>query len=249
LPRDFRARLAILVLGDFTHMREILVVGDTPEVSEAARNLAGCDPASRVRTAPSGALESSDHGREPDILVLVLDGLFPEGLAKIARLRESGWDAPILILAEQATSRERALALALGADDCLSAPIDAVELVARVDALTRRASARAPTAPSRFHFGSVAVDLSTGTVRRDKSHMSLTGKEAQLLRYFLTHPNRVVSRTELLANVWGSSSNETRTVDVHVAGLRAKLEQDSARPQLFVTVHGKGYLFRAQSQG
>jgi DNA-binding response OmpR family regulator len=246
LAHDLGARLAILVLGDFTHMREILVVGDTPEVSEAARNLAGCDPASRVRTAPAEALGSPEHGREPDILVLVLDGIFPEGLAKIARLRESGWAVPILILAEQATSRERALALALGADDCLSAPIDSVELVARVDALTRRASGRAP---SRFHFGSVAVDLSTGTVRRDKSHMSLTGKEAQLLRYFLRHPNRVVTRTELLANVWGSSSNETRTVDVHVAGLRAKLEQDSARPQLFVTVHGKGYLFRAESQG
>ena len=227
-------------------MREILVVGDTPEVSEAARNLAGCDPASRVRAAPLVTL--GVPGREPDILVLVLERIFPEGVAKLARLRESGWAAPILIMAERATSRERALALSLGADDCLSAPIDAVELVARVDALIRRASARAP-APSRFQLGSVAVDLSTGTVRRDKSHMSLTGKEAQLLRYFLTHPNRVVSRTELLANVWGSSSNETRTVDVHVAGLRAKLEQDSARPQLFVTVHGKGYLFRAESQG
>jgi DNA-binding response OmpR family regulator len=237
------------VLGDFTHMREILVVGPAPVVSEAARNLAGCDPASRVRTAQSGPLGPPEDGREPDILVLVLGRLFPEGVAEVARIRESGWLAPILILAERATSRERALALSLGADDCLSAPIDTIELVARVDALSRRAPARKPTLPSRVDLGSVAVDLSTGAVRRDKSHMSLTGKEAQLLRYFLTHPNRVVTRTELLANVWGSSSNETRTVDVHVAGLRAKLEQDSARPQLFVTVHGKGYLFRADLQG
>jgi len=229
-------------------MPEILVVGDTPDVSEVARILAGCDPDSRVRSAPSCALASLGQERSSDVLLLLLDRLFPEGVALVVRIRESGWTAPTLVLVDQATSREKALALAVGADDCLTGPIDPMELIARVDALIRRAAPRKSTAPNRVTFGSVAVDLSTGAVRRDKSHMSLTGKEAQLLRYLLTHPNRVVTRTELLENVWGVCSSETRTVDVHIAGLRAKLEQDSARPRLVVTVHGKGYLFRANSQ-
>src|SRR5262249_47263294 len=153
---------------------EVLVVGGAPEVSEVARILAGCNPCLRIRTAPSWTAASLDP--EPGILLLVLDGLFPEGVAVVVRIRESGRAGPMLVLVNQATSREKALALALGADDCLSAPIDPVELFARVDALIRRAALQEP-APNRITFGSVAVDLSTGAVRRDKSLMSLTGKE------------------------------------------------------------------------
>jgi two-component system, OmpR family, alkaline phosphatase synthesis response regulator PhoP len=137
---------------------------------------------------------------------------------------------------------DRVLGLKIGADDYLLKPFDATELVARIEALLRRS--KAPAAPGGQRFGSVHVDLRGTTVSRDGKPVPLSAREFQLLRYFVEHPNTTLSRDVLLKEVWSYNTDAfTRTVDVHVASLRQKLETDPKRPSLIVTVAGLGYKF------
>jgi DNA-binding response OmpR family regulator len=136
---------------------------------------------------------------------------------------------------------DRVLGLRLGADDYLAKPFEMVELLARVDARLRGRSDRTGTL---VRFGAVEVDLRRAEVRRDGQPVSLSAKEFQLLRYFVTHCGATLGRDELLDRVWGYAGDPvTRTVDVHVAWLRRKLEADPRRPRHIVTVHGLGYKF------
>src|SRR5262245_33686158 len=171
---------------------------------------------------PSG-LGKASHG---NFDLIVLDVMLPgkDGFEVCRELRESGKDTPILMLTARTQVTDRVAGLKLGADDYLAKPFDPSELIARVEALLRRTKAK-PAPVARFHFANVDVDFVRCEVLRDGSPVTLAGKELQLLRYLVDNRERVVSRDELLKNVWEyHQSVSSRTIDVHVAWLRQKLE-------------------------
>jgi two-component system alkaline phosphatase synthesis response regulator PhoP len=183
--------------------------------------------------------------REPVDLIL-LDLMLPgqNGLTVCEKMRKAGSTTPILMLTARRQIRDKVAGLKAGGDDYLTKPFQMSELLARVEALLRRAATAPELAPARYQFGSIAIDTRSTEVTRDGQAVPLSAKEFQLLRYFVEHPNVTLSREELLREVWGyGDPPSTRTVDVHVAWLRQKLEPDLENPQFILTVIGFGYKF------
>jgi two-component system, OmpR family, alkaline phosphatase synthesis response regulator PhoP len=183
--------------------------------------------------------------REPVDLIL-LDLMLPgqSGLAVCEKLKKAGSTTPILMLTARRQTKDKVTGLKAGGDDYLTKPFQMSELLARVEALLRRGGTAADTAPARHQFGSVTIDSRSTEVTRDGHAVPMSAKEFQLLRYFVEHPNVTLSREELLREVWGYGERPpTRTVDVHVAWLRQKLEPDIKNPQFILTVVGFGYKF------
>ncbi|MGH9754943.1 MAG: response regulator transcription factor [Blastocatellia bacterium] len=177
---------------------------------------------------------------------IILDVMLPRknGFDVCRDLRHRGVNTPILMLTARGQVVDKVVGLKLGADDYLTKPFEMVELLARVEALLRRA----PAAPSRqseiYQFDSVKIDFRRAEVERGGLKIELSAKEFQLLRYFVEHREATLSRDELLNEVWGyDAMPTTRTVDVHVAWLRQKLEPHPRRPRFILTVHGMGYKF------
>ena len=182
---------------------------------------------------------------EPADLIL-LDLMLPgqSGLAVCEKLRKAGSRTPILMLTARRQTKDKVAGLKAGGDDYLTKPFQMSELLARIEALLRRAAAVPDLAPARRQFGSVTMDTRSTEVTRDGQVVPMSAKEFQLLRYFLEHPNVTLSREELLREVWGYGQHQSsRTVDVHVAWLRQKLELDQKNPQYILTVVGFGYKF------
>jgi two-component system, OmpR family, alkaline phosphatase synthesis response regulator PhoP len=176
--------------------------------------------------------------------LVILDIMLPKknGFDVCRDIRMAGVAVPVLMLSARGQVIDKVLGLKIGADDYLTKPFDATELSARIEALLRRS--KAPAAPGVQNFGSIQVDLRGTTVSRDGQVVPLSAREFQLLRYFVEHPNTTLSRDVLLKEVWFYSTDAfTRTVDVHVASLRQKLEKDPKHPSLIVTVPGLGYKF------
>ena len=193
----------------------------------------GIDGEEGLRKATQGAYD-----------LVILDIMLPRknGFDVCRDIRMAGLVVPILMLSARGQVIDRVLGLKIGADDYLTKPFDATELVARIEALIRRS--KPPAAPGLQRFGSVHVDLRGTAVSRDGKTVPLSAREFQLFRYFVEHPNTTLSRDVLLKKVWSYSTEVfTRTVDVHVASLRQKLESDPKRPSLIVTVAGLGYKF------
>jgi len=179
--------------------------------------------------------------------LIVLDIMLPRknGFDLCRDIRMAGIVIPILMLTARGQVIDKVLGLKIGADDYLTKPFDAIELVARIEALIRRS--KAPAASGVQKFGSVQVDLRGTSVSRDGKTVPLSAREFQLLRYFVEHPDTTLSRDVLLREVWSYSTDAfTRTVDVHIASLRRKLEDDPKHPLLIVTVAGLGYKFIPQ---
>ncbi len=178
--------------------------------------------------------------------LIVLDVMLPRksGLDVCRDLRQQGFAIPILMLTARGQIVDRVIGLKIGADDYLTKPFDMLELLARVEALLRRAP-RAAGGPSPiYQFGSIRIDTRRTEVVRDGAPVALSAREFQLLRYFIEHRGATLSRKELLREVWGySGAPLTRTVDVHVASLRRKLEVNPGKPQFILTVLGFGYKF------
>jgi two-component system, OmpR family, alkaline phosphatase synthesis response regulator PhoP len=179
--------------------------------------------------------------------LILLDLMLPgqSGLEVCQKLRRLGSTTPILMLTARRQTRDKVLGFNTGADDYLTKPFQMAELLARVEALLRRPRESGPSAASaRYQFGPIHIDLRRMEVSREGRSLELSAKEFQLLRYFAEHRGATLSRTELLREVWGyGASTSTRTVDVHVAWLRQKLEDDPKTPQLILTVVGSGYKF------
>ena len=178
--------------------------------------------------------------------VIVLDVMLPGrgGFEVCKALRERGYTGAILMLTARTQVQDRVFGLRAGADDYLSKPFDPSELVARIDALMRRVHRRNLPPVTEFRFGDVRVDFGTAQVVREGRPVSLAAKEIQLLRYLVDHRGEVVSREQLLEKVWEyQASVSTRTVDVHVAWLRQKLEENPRTPKHILTVRGEGYRF------
>lgn len=176
--------------------------------------------------------------------LIILDVMLPRrsGLDVCRDIRSAGLPTPILLLTARGQTVDKVVGFKLGADDYVTKPFDTLELMARIEALLRRAPAR--TGQGIFNFGSLRIDVPGTKVTRDGKTINLSAREFQLLRYFVEHVGTTLSRDEILKEVWGYDvGTYTRTVDVHVASLRQKLEMDPKRPELIVTVPGLGYKF------
>jgi two-component system alkaline phosphatase synthesis response regulator PhoP len=179
--------------------------------------------------------------------LILLDIMLPgrNGFDVCRDIREAGLITPILMLTARGQTADKVTGLKIGADDYVTKPFDMSELMARVEALLRRAPSRPETHAAPFEFGSIRVDLRATEVTRNGKVVNLSAREFQLLRYFIEHPGTTLSREELLKEVWGYSANIfTRTVDAHIASLRQKLENDAKQPEFILTVQGFGYKFR-----
>jgi two-component system alkaline phosphatase synthesis response regulator PhoP len=197
-----------------------------------------------VTLAEDGAagLRAAREGRpELVILDLMLPGM--DGYRVLRALREQGETVPVLILTARGEEADKVLGFRLGADDYVTKPFGLLELLARVGALLRRAGHRAAAqAPRAVRFGEVEVDPGRRRVLRRGAEVPLTPKEFDLLWALLRRDGGVAARLELLAEVWGHrAAVMTRTVDMHVAQLRRKLEDDPASPRHIVTVWKAGY--------
>ena len=179
--------------------------------------------------------------------LIILDVMLPgKNGYDIARdLRQKGIRTPILMLTAKGETIDKVLGLKLGADDYLTKPFEMIELLARIEALMRRSDAGSDAAPNgAFRFGKIGVDFKRAEVTRDDLPVELSAMEFRLLQFFIENRGTVHSRDDLLDAVWGyDAMPTTRTVDVHVAWLRQKLEENPRHPQYIQTVHGMGYKF------
>jgi len=178
--------------------------------------------------------------------LIILDVMLPRksGFDICRDIRKAGLITPILMLTARSQTVDKVVGLKIGADDYVTKPFDMLEVMARIEALLRRAPSRPPAHGGVHQVGSIRVDLRGTEVTRDGKVVGLSAREFQLLRYFLEHRGTTLSRAEILKEVWGYSADTfTRTVDVHVASLRQKLEDDPKQPQLILTIQGLGYKF------
>ena len=176
--------------------------------------------------------------------LLILDVMLPfrNGLDLCRDIRKAGVAIPILFLTARNEIVDKVVGFKLGGDDYVTKPFEAAELLARIEALLRRA----PVQTGRgFHqIGGISVDIGRKQVTRDGKPVYLSAREFQLLRYLMERAGKTVPRAELLQAVWGYDATAyTRTVDVHVFSLRQKLEQEPSKPELILTVSGVGYRF------
>jgi two-component system alkaline phosphatase synthesis response regulator PhoP len=178
--------------------------------------------------------------------LIILDIMLPRisGLEVCRGIRQAGLATPILVLTARGHTVDKVVGLKLGADDYVTKPFDTMELIARIEALLRRSNARAGQGIHKF--GPIRVDLRGTQVTRDGEPVYLTAREFQLLRYLIEHQGATLSRPDILREVWGyDTSTFTRTVDVHVASLRQKLEESPKKPKWILTVPGLGYKFHS----
>lgn len=178
----------------------------------------------------------------------ILDVMLPgkSGLDICQELRKKDIQTPIMMLTAKGQVVDKVVGLKLGADDYLTKPFEMPELMARIEALLRRTQTQAVQQHQldTYSFGDISIDFRKAEVKREGNLLELSAKEFQLLRYFAEHKGATLSRDELLNEVWGYDAlPSTRTIDVHVAWLRQKLEPNARRPQFILTVHGLGYKF------
>ncbi len=180
---------------------------------------------------------------DPDLIVLdlMLPGM--DGYTVLEKLRNSGNRVPVLILTARGEETDKIAGFRLGADDYVTKPFSLTELIARVQAILRRARGpQVPPAPATEQFGSITIDPSSRLVLRKGSPVALTPKEFDLLLTLARRNGAVASRLQLLKEVWGHQAEVmTRTVDIHVAELRRKLEEDPSDPKHILTVWKAGY--------
>jgi DNA-binding response OmpR family regulator len=228
--------------------KRILVVEDDAAIRRGlidALSFAGY--ATREATEGAAGLAAA---LESDCDLLLLDLVLPgrDGLAVLREIRAMQSPLPVIILTARGAEDDRVRGLALGADDYVVKPFSIKELLARIEAVLRRAPARAP-AVRRLAFDGGLADLERHEVAFDDgARCELSDREQQVLRYLACHAGRAVSRDELLARVWGlnPAGITTRTIDMHIARLREKLRDDKGRPRIVLTVRGRGYMLAAE---
>ena len=224
--------------------RRILLVEDEPSLVLTLSDRL-ISEGYKVETASDGE-EALARAESDAFDLIVLDVMLPRknGFDVCRDLRQRGVDVPVLMLTARSQVVDRVVGLKLGADDYLTKPFEMIELLARIEALLRRGRTPLASSAEAYAFGNVQVDFRRAEVRRDGQLLSLSALELRLLRHFIENRGLVLSREELLDRVWGyDAAAVTRTVDVHVASLRQKIEPNPSRPQHIVTVHRLGYKF------
>jgi two-component system alkaline phosphatase synthesis response regulator PhoP len=222
----------------------ILLVEDEPGLVLTVSDLLTAE-GYEVETAADGeaGLAKAAAGK---FHLVILDVMLPRksGFDICRELRQRGVDVAIMMLTAKTQVVDRVVGLKLGADDYLTKPFDPSELLARVEALLRRVRQEKRIPVQTFKFGDVEVDFERAEVLKGGRQLSLASKELQLLRYLVDHRGRVVPREELLQNVWEYAGDvSSRTIDVHVAWLRQKLEENPQIPKHIHTIRGMGYRF------
>jgi DNA-binding response OmpR family regulator len=225
----------------------ILVVEDEPKIREGLRDFLEFHDF-EVSMAEDG-LEAERIVREERFDVILLDLMLPKisGEQLCEKWRQGGVGVPIIMLTAKGQEKEKIEGLNLGADDYITKPFSLEELLARINAVLRRLE------PGRsvgqiFNIGGIEVDVSKLKVKADGEEKEITTREAGILQYFAANPERIVSRDELYEKVWDEEMSDlgTRTVDMHIAKLRGKIEKDTGEPAIIKTVRGAGYIYSNQ---
>ena len=183
--------------------------------------------------------------------LIILDIMLPHrsGLDVCTDIRKAGILTPIVLLTARSQTVEKVVGLKLGADDYVTKPFDTLELMARIEALLRRHTGKTGLSPKPqeiYRFGPLVLNVKRTEVTVEGKVIALTAREFRLLHYFVEHAEATLSREELLREVWGHSAGTfTRTVDMHVASLRQKLEFTPQKPTMIITVPGFGYRFQS----
>ncbi len=225
-------------------MARLLIVEDEPGLVLTLSDRLGGE-GHQVETASDGRRGLERALQEPFDLIL-LDVMLPgqNGFDVLRDLRQHGIETPVIMLTARGQVVDKVVGLKLGADDYLTKPFEMMELIARVEARLRRAAPKDTVDAEAYRFGAIQVDFRKAEVTRDGVPLDLSAREYQLLRYFIEHRGATISRDELLNHVWGyNAMPNTRTVDVHVAWLRQKIEPNPKHPQYIITAHGLGYKF------
>jgi len=224
-------------------MTKILIVEDEPNMVAGLRDNFEYE-GYQVLTAGDGA-EGLRRALADSPDLVVLDVMMPKmsGLDVCKQLKAKRPSIPVIMLTARGQEVDKVVGLELGADDYVTKPFSIRELLARVKAVLRRAHTL-PREQDCYSFGDVEVDLRGHQVRRRGKPVEFSGKEFDLLSYFVCHPGETLSRERLLNDVWGYDHfPTTRTVDAHIVRLRQKLEPQPDEPRYFLTVHGVGYKF------
>ncbi len=196
-----------------------------------------------VSVAPTG-VEGLEMAKQSHPDLIILDLMLPamSGFTVLQRLRDEGRDAPVLIMTALGTEEEKLRGFGLGADDYVVKPCGLLEILARVRALLKRSTGGPGAVRSEVQVGDLTIDFGARVVRRDRDEIALRPKEFDLLAALVRHRGRVVSRADLLREVWGyAAGTESRTVETHLAALRERLGDDPQAPRYIVTVRRAGY--------
>jgi two-component system alkaline phosphatase synthesis response regulator PhoP len=222
----------------------ILLVEDEPNLRRTLIDLLKSD--GYVVESSGDGIEGQDLAAKNPFDLIILDVMLPSrnGFEVCRRLREQGINTPVLMLTARSELNNKVQGFKSGSDDYLTKPFETPELEARIQALLRRSTRVAPAEIKSYEFDGIQVDFSKSQVIKNGKATALGERESRLLRYLIERKGTVLSRDELLQEVWGYKSIPlTRTVDVHIAWLRQKIEDDPKNPQYIVTVHGQGYRF------
>lgn len=228
-----------------TETARMLIVEDDPEMGmglEDFFSMKGFD----VTRVTDGEEALQKITALPPFDVVLLDVMLPakDGFEVLREARQAGVDSPVIMLTVKGQEQDKIQGFDLGADDYVTKPFSAEELEARVRAVLKRHREPAEPPMEQYTFGDITVDFENHTAERNGEELQFTALEFDILKYFIKHRGRTVSRKQLLRDVWGISGDiTTRTIDRHVASLRKKVETDPSEPDHIETVYGIGYKF------
>lgn len=223
-------------------MTKILLVEDDPAMQLGLKDnleFEGYDV-----TVVGDGKKACDELLENDYDLAILDVMLPgmSGFDILKKSRESGASLPVIMLTAKGEEIDKVLGLELGADDYVTKPFSLREVIARVKAVLRRNEGKTGGPSSHMTLGKAVIDFSNYTAVVDGVELNMTPKEYEVLKFLWAHRNKVVTRDQLLTNVWGyDESISTRTVDNFILRLRQKLEADPSHPRHIITIHGTGY--------
>ena len=224
----------------------ILVVEDEEKIRSALADFLEFHNFEVTVAADGLEAERAVAGRRFDLILL--DLMLPKisGEQLCSKWRNDGLQTPIIMLTAKGQEKEKVAGLNLGADDYITKPFSLEELLARINAVLRR------TDPARavgqtFQFADLEIDIAGLKIKRSEEEIEISKREAAIVQHFAANPNRIISREELYKAVWNETMSElgTRTVDMHIAKLRSRIERDAAEPQIIKTVRGAGYKYES----
>ena len=240
---------SVMAEAPLVAMDSVLIIEDSRSMQRAIQRLFAAE-SFEVRLASDG-LSALELFRQQAPTAVILDLKLPgiPGRDLCREFKAAAPTVPIVVVSANSDVDDKVLLLELGADDYVTKPFSPKELLARVRRAIRRVQQQAsavetPESTKKVRFADIVVDFDSMEVLRGGEKVQLTAQEFRTLKYFLEHPGRVISREELLNEVWGYTNYpSTRTVDNHVLRLRQKLETDPSEPKYFLTLHGSGYRF------
>jgi DNA-binding response OmpR family regulator len=225
----------------------ILVVEDEEKIRSALKDFLEFHNFEVTKAADG--LEAERVTAEKQFDLILLDLMLPKisGEQLCSKWRSNGLQTPVIMLTAKGQEKEKVSGLNLGADDYITKPFSLEELLARINAVLRRTDP-ARAVGQKFQFADLEVDIPALKARREGRDIEISKREAAIIQFFAANPNRVIDREELYKVVWDETMSElgTRTVDMHIAKLRSKIERNTAEPQIVKTVRGAGYKYESE---